>query len=444
MSGSRGSFADVLVVGAGPAGLSAGIAAAEEGKRVLVLDQGLRPGGQIWRHRDTAMLPAPARAMLERASAAGVTIASGARVVDVVSSEELIVDFRGRLDRQRTGALIVATGARERFLPFPGWTLPGVVGVGGLQALLKSGLSLSGARVVIAGTGPLLLPVAAAVAHAGAELLLVAEQVPRRVLLAFGVGLIAKPAAIRQAIGYRWTFRGSPFRTDSWVTAAEGYGRLQRVMVQEGSRSVEIECDWLATGAGLVPSTELAQTLGCALDADAVQVDALQATTVAGVWAAGECTGVKGDDAAIAEGAIAGYAAAGAGSLAMGGTLQRRRNAGRAFAARLAGTFAPRAELLRLAAADTVVCRCEDVRLGDIDPAWTQRQAKLWTRVGMGECQGAVCGPACAALFGWQQNAARPPIGAPLCGAWGDQLGEKAAGEAVIPSEARDLRRRRD
>jgi NADPH-dependent 2,4-dienoyl-CoA reductase/sulfur reductase-like enzyme len=415
---------DVLVVGAGPAGMSAGIAAAEQGKRVLLLDQGLRPGGQIWRHRDTVTLPAAARAMLERAKTAGVIIASGARVVDAVSPKELIVDFRGHLDRQHTGALIVATGAKERFLPFPGWTLPGVVGVGGLQALLKSGLSLSGARVVIAGTGPLLLPVAAAIARAGAELLLVAEQAPWRALAAFGAGLASKPGALWQAAAYRWAFRSAPFRTSSWVTTAEGYGRLRRVIVQERGRSTGIECDWLATGAGLVPSTELAQVLGCALDADAIRVDALQATTIAGVWAAGECTGIKGDEAAIAEGAIAGHAAAGAESRARGGGVQRRRNAGRAFAARLATTFAPRAELLQLAQADTIICRCEDVRYGDINPSWTQRQAKLWTRVGMGECQGAVCGPACAALLGWQQNAARPPIGAPMCGEWGEQLGE--------------------
>ena len=424
MNGSRGVAVDVLVVGAGPAGLSAAITAAEHGKGVLVLDQGLRPGGQIWRHRDEAALPVGARAMLERARTTGVRIASGARVVDAISAGELIVDFRGRVDRQRSGALIIATGAKERFLPFPGWTLPGVVGVGGLQALLKSGLSLSGARVVIAGTGPLLFPVAATVARAGAELLLVAEQASWSGLAAFGARLVSKPMALRQAVVYRWAFRNAPLRTSSWVTAAEGYGRLRRVIMHERGRSSVIDCDWLATGAGLVPNTEVAQVVGCALDVDAIRVDALQATSVAGVWAAGECTGVKGDAAAIAEGAVAGHAAAGEESTANGRALQRDRDAGRGFAKRLAATFAPRAELLQLAHADTVICRCEDVRRGDIDPAWTQRQAKLWTRMGMGECQGAVCGPACAALFNWEQNVARPPIGAPRCGGWGEELGE--------------------
>jgi NADPH-dependent 2,4-dienoyl-CoA reductase/sulfur reductase-like enzyme len=425
MTPARGAPVDVLVVGAGPAGLSSAVAAAERGKRVLVLDLGLRAGGQIWRHRDPASLPGAARRWLERARAAGVTVASGARVVDVLSPEEMVVDFHGRLNRQRTRALVIAAGAKELMLPFPGWTLPGVVGVGGLQALIKSGLQLDGSRVVIAGTGPLVFPVAAATALAGAELKLVAEQVPLRSVFTFALGLVTKPAAIRQAIGYRWAFRRAPFWTACWVTAAEGDDRLRCVHVQRHGESTAIDCDWLAASAGLSPNTELAQLLGCAIAGDAIQVDASQATTVGGVWAAGECTGIKGDVAALAEGEIAGSAAAGDTDGSHRRSLQRRRDAGRGFGRRLARHFAPRAELLQLATSDTIICRCEDVRRRDIDPRWTQRQAKLWTRVGMGECQGAVCGSACAALFGWEPNLARPPLQAPLCGAWSELLTSK-------------------
>ncbi|MGH7523159.1 MAG: FAD-dependent oxidoreductase [Gemmatimonadales bacterium] len=418
MTVGRSTAVDVLVVGAGPAGMSSAVAAAERGKRVLVLDQGMRSGGQIWRHRDTASLPRIARHWLDRLQAAGVTIAHGARVVDAISASELVVDFHGRVERQRTGALVIATGARERLLPFPGWTLPGVVGVGGMQALIKSGLALDGARVVVAGSGPLLFPVASAVAAAGADLRLVAEQAPRRALLAFGAALVAKPAAIVQAASYRWRFHRAPFRTDCWITRAEGNGRLRRVhVVQRGSPRV-IDCDWLATSAGLVPHVELAALLGCALTADAVHVDAAQATTVPGIWAAGECTGVKGDAAALVEGEIAGASAAGDDPGARRTSVQRKRAAGLAFGRRLGERFAPRRELLELATPETIICRCEDVRRGDVDPAWSQRQAKLWTRVGMGECQGAVCGPVCAALFGWELNATRPPVGNPLCGGW--------------------------
>lgn len=430
MIGTRGAPVDVLVVGAGPAGLSSAVAAAERGKQVLVLDLGLRAGGQIWRHRDETALPRVARQWLQRVRAAGVTIASSARVLDALSPDELVVDFGGRIDRQRTRALILATGAKERLLPFPGWTLPGVVGIGGLQALIKSGLTLNGSRVVIAGTGPLLFPVAAAAVAAGADLVRVAEQVPLRTAAAFAMGLLAKPSAILQAIGYRWAFRNTAYRTDSWVTAAVGDGRVRRVLLRDRGRSTAIDCDWLAASCGLCPNTELAELLGCAVDGDAIRVDTTQATTVAGVWAAGECTGVKGDIAALAEGEIAGRAAAGDAPGSRRSSLQRRRESGRAFARRLAAYFAPRPELLHLAGADTIICRCEDVRRGDIDPRWTQRQAKLWTRIGMGECQGAVCGPACAALFGWQANVPRPPLGAPLCGDWaGALVDEDVSGE---------------
>jgi NADPH-dependent 2,4-dienoyl-CoA reductase/sulfur reductase-like enzyme len=425
MSASRGADVDVLVVGAGPAGLSAAVAAAEAGKRVLVLDQGLRPGGQIWRHRAVESLPPIAQSLIERAKRSGATIATGTRVVDVISPRELVVDFRGRIDRQRTAALVLATGAKELLLPFPGWTLPGVVGIGGLQALIKSGLDLAGARVVIAGTGPLLFPVAATAAAAGADVVIVAEQASRGALMRFGAGLVSKPGAITQAVRYRVGFLRTPFRTSSWVAAAEGFGRVQRASVSVRGVMRAINCDWLAVGMGLVPNTELAQITGCQVSASAVQVDATQATSISGVWAAGECTGVKGDAPARIEGTIAGLAAAGLDRAAHGLSLQRGRDAGRRFASRLAATFSPRHEVLDLATSETIVCRCEDVVRGDIDPAWTQRQAKLWTRVGMGECQGAVCGAACGALFGWHHNVARPPLSTPLLGDWGDALADE-------------------
>jgi NADPH-dependent 2,4-dienoyl-CoA reductase/sulfur reductase-like enzyme len=417
MSRPLGAAVDVLVVGAGPAGLSAAIAAAEQGRRVLVIDQGLRAGGQVWRHRAPESLPPTARAMLEHAQSIGVAVATGARVIDIVSPIELVVEFRGRPDRQITRALVLATGARERLMPFPGWTLPGVVGLGGLQALIKSGLSVAGARIVIAGSGPLIFPVAALAARAGGEIVLVAEQASLGAVLRFGAGLATKPAAMIDAVRYRWAFRAARWHTGSWVEAAEGFGAMQRAMLRVHGRSVTVDCDWLATGMGLVPATDLAQLAGCTLTGDAVTVDAGQATTVPGVWAAGECTGIKGDAAAIAEGEVAGLAAAG-GLARPSVRVVQRRNAGRRFGQRLAAAFAVRAEVRQLATDETIICRCEDVRRGDIDPAWSQRQAKLWTRVGMGECQGAVCGPACAALFGWGANAARPPLGAPLCGGW--------------------------
>ncbi len=416
---TRRCEADVLIVGAGPAGLAAAAAAASRGRRVLLVDQGIRAGGQIWRHRDVAELPPLARRMMAQVQTDRVQVLAQARVVDAQGPGSLLVESQGEMIRCEAAATVLCTGARERFLPFPGWTLPGVTGIGGLQALLKSGLTIRGSRVVLAGSGPLLLPVAAAVAQAGGHLALVAEQAPWQTLAAFAAVAFRSPARVMQAIRYRSAFR-APYRVGTWVTRALGTERLSEVELTDGHRRWIEPCEWLGHSVGLVPNTDLARLLGCALAGVGIAVDAEQRTTCEGVWAAGECTGVKGEMAAITEGTMAGAAAAGDASAAGNATLQRARDAGRRFGVSLAQACAPRAELLALPDADTVLCRCEDVPCGAIDPAWTQRQAKLWTRVGMGACQGAVCGPACGALYGWHENQVRPPLGTPTLGAWAD------------------------
>jgi hypothetical protein len=186
-----------------------------------------------------------------------------------------------------------------------------------------------------------------------------------------------------------------------------------------------IACDWLAAAAGLLPRTELAELLGCALagggDGGGISVDDDQATSVPGIWAAGECCGVKGETAGMAEGTIAGCMAADAPTTIPSRT-RKIQAAGRRFGGLLEAAFAPRPELLRRVTPETIVCRCEDVPAGAIDPAWSPRQAKLWTRAGMGSCQGAVCGPACTALYGWGRNAVRPPLASPPLGAWAGAL----------------------
>ncbi len=419
----RRPVADVTVIGAGPAGLAAAVAAAESGAgRVLLIDQTFRAGGQIWRHRDEGALPRKARSLLGRARTAGVWFVGSSTVIDALSPNDLVVDFRGRADHLETAAVIVATGARERFLPFPGWTLPGVTGVGGLQAMLKGGLDVRGKRVVLAGTGPLLFAVAAAVAGAGARLLLVAEQAPRDRIMRFASHALRNAGRLAQALRHRVAFARTPYSVGTWISRAEGGDRVRTVTVSNGRDRRVLECDWLGAAAGMIPVTDVAALLGCAIDSGAVRVDSQQATSVPAVWAAGECTGVAGDAAACVEGEIAGRSAAGDVTGAASLTLQHARDEGRRFGALLAATFAPRDELRALADPDTVICRCEDVRLGALQPGWTQRQAKLWTRLGMGACQGAVCGPACTALFGWDGNAVRSPLGTPTCAAWMDGL----------------------
>lgn len=408
---------DLVVVGGGPAGLAAADAAAHHGKQVLLIDQAPRLGGQIWRHRDGDPLPRFARDLMHGVQPPRVSLALGASVVDAASPNRLVVDFGGRVAVVDTDAVVLATGAMERFLPFPGWTLPGVVGVGALQALIKAGTPMAGARVVIAGTGPLIWPVAEAVVRAGGSLQLIAEQVGVGAVAAFGAGLLTRPRLIGRAIGYRRATWRTPFRTGSWPLRAEGGGRLEAVVMRSGrGRERRIDVDWLATAAGLIPRTDLGRLLGCRLDGAGLAVDDTQATSVPGVWAAGECTGVSGDEGARIEGAIAGLAAIGITELPA--KLVRRRTTTRAFGAHLARTFLPRAELRDRVEASTVICRCEDVCAGALDPAWEFRQAKLWTRIGMGACQAQVCGSACSFLYGWDANAVRPPLEQPQLGGW--------------------------
>jgi NADPH-dependent 2,4-dienoyl-CoA reductase/sulfur reductase-like enzyme len=394
--------ADVVVVGGGPAGIAAAVYAAEAGARSLLLDEQARPGGQIWRGEP----PPAARGWLLRLSRSGATVLAGATVVDAPGRGQLLVERGGLPLRIAFGRLVLATGARERLLPFPGWTLPGVVGVGGAQALLKAGARFEGLRVVVAGSGPLLLAVAAALKHAGARIVGIAEQAPLSRLAVFGAGLWRHPRRIAEGLACSTALRGVPYRTGTWVREALGDASLERVVLSGSQAGGTWECDVLACGFGLVPNLELPRLLGCETTAEGVVVDASQRTSRDGVFATGELCGIAGLDQALATGAIAGLAAAGHGTPPTLAT-QRAREAG--FAGRLARAFALREEL-SLARPDTIVCRCEDVPLGRLAAAASAREAKLHTRAGMGACQGRVCGAALGFLRGFGPDSVRSPL----------------------------------
>ena len=398
--------ADVAVVGGGPAGVAAATAAAAAGKRVVLLDEGARPGGQIWRHRSDA-IPPRARKWLDRLARSGALRVPEAAVYAAAEGFSILAETpRGPLAISAS-AVVLATGARERFLPFPGWTLPNVFGIGGAQALLKSGADFGGRRIVIAGSGPLLLPVAASLARAGAQLAAVAEQADAAAVLRFAARLWRSPRTLGDAIVYRRAFARTRYRLGTWVTEARGADRVEEAVLTDGSRSWTAPCDALCTGFGLVPSTELARLLGCRIDGESVVVDPLQRTSVEGVFAAGEPTGVGGVEKALAEGEIAGCAAAGKRIRpALVAAGKRRRK----YAEAIGRAFALREELRAMPRPDTIVCRCEDVAAAALDPRWTARQAKLYSRAGMGPCQGRVCGPALRYLFGWESDTVRVPI----------------------------------
>ena len=421
MSDTRQFAFGVVVIGGGPAGIAAAIAAAESGARVALLDDNPRPGGQIWRGGPGAVHRADAGSWFERLERSAVTKIYGARVfsagdgfVEAESDEAVLrVNYR---------SLVLATGARERFLPFPGWTLPNVMGAGGLQALVKSGLPIEGKRVIVAGTGPLLLAVGAYMKEHGAKVLCICEQTTWTKFMGFGLRMTLLPGKIREALQLKVQIRGIPYRTNCWPVSATGSDRLESVRISDGGEIREIECDYLACGFHLVPNLELPRLIGCRVEGDFVQVDEMQRTSVANVYCAGEPTGIGGLDLSLAEGRIAGHAAAGNEDAAR--KLGPRRASYRKVVPLMAEAFRLRSELKRLARADTLVCRCEDVpfeRMKNFD-SW--RAAKLQTRCGMGPCQGRVCGPATEFLFGWHVDSARPPVFAVKC----SSLAEMAVG----------------
>ena len=447
--------AELAVIGAGPAGLAATLAAAARGVRVTLIDSGPQAGGQFYRLPAAEFGARRARALhhqwrtWERLSGALARHLRLGQVKHLTDHHVWLVEresdaaltvhaLLGPLQEEpvtvRADAVLLATGGYEKVLPFPGWTLPGVVTAGGAQAMLKGGLVLPGRVAVVAGTGPLLLPVATGLAKAGARVAALVDSADPRDLLRHGHRLAAHPAKLAEGAGYaaelaRYRIRVAARHT---VTEAHGEDRLEAVTVAaldtdgrvRPGTGRRIPCDTLAVGHGLLPHTDLAQTLGCRLDGERVWADDEQRTDVPGVWAAGEATGVGGAALSLAEGHIAGRSAAARlrGREPDPGDWARAaksRSAAREFATLLEAVYAPPAHWSDLITDDTVVCRCEEVTggavraaagLGADDP----RTVKLLTRAGMGWCQGRICAPAVAGLIGCRPEPARRPFARPV------------------------------
>ena len=396
---------EILVVGGGPAGMAAAASAAESGLRVGIVDENPALGGQIWRqslNSPSAEWPASLTAPMKL-----VTAICGYRVFDHQADGILHCEGNSGVVELRYDKLILATGARERFLPFPGWTLPNVMGAGGLQAMVKSGLPVQGKRVVVAGTGPLLLAVASYLRKSGAHVLLICEQASRGALVRFALELLEHREKLGQARQVRKELAGIPFASNAWPVEAHGGQKLESVTISRRGRLETIACDYLACGFHLVPNIELPLLLGCEIENGCVRVDDSQRTTVKDVFCAGEPTGIGGLEQALIEGQIAGLAASGRepGRAAFAARTKARR-----FARLLDRAFQLRPELKKLPQSDTVICRCEDVSYSRLREHISWKSAKLQARCGMGPCQGRICGPATEFLFGWKMESVRPPI----------------------------------
>lgn len=470
MTASPSEPYDLAVVGAGSAGLAGAVIASELGLSVALLDSSTQSGGQFYRHPAPALGAVRPEALHHDWSAfSDLRRRLGASTVDHLTGHHVWSAVRepGAADepgeardagearenwtlhavtgadgteerpvRIRARALLLATGAYERQLPFPGWTLPGVVGAGGAQAMLKSGLVLPGRRIVVAGSGPLLLAVASSLAAAGARVPAVVEAAGYLRYARNPRALVTNPAKAAEALVHGAALLRHRVRVlpGSAVTEVHGTDRVEAVTVSRldadwtpvPGTGRRIACDALAVGHGLVPQIELATTVGCATRALpdgtlGLVLDDLQETSVARMWAAGETGGVGGAELARTEGELAGRAIAarlrgrraGAGGGRVG-ELRRRRDRMRAFADVMSAAHAPGPGWPAWLEDETDVCRCEEVTAGRVREAVTDlgardaRTVKLLTRAGMGWCQGRMCGTAVACLAA-RGDAPEPP-----------------------------------
>jgi len=267
-------------------------------------------------------------------------------------------------------------------------------------------MDVRGKRIVVAGTGPLLLAVATYLDEAGADVLRIYDQAPPCAMAATAREMWRFPGKALQGFGFLWTAQS--LRPGWWISRAIGRDRVEAIEATDGSQSVRLECDLLAIGYGLVPNLELPRLAGCRIENGFVAVDDAQLTSVPNVFCVGEPTGIGGLDKAVVEGTIAGFAATG--RPAESARLASEREKAMRFMGLLDRTFALRPEVLDLAVAETLVCRCEDVPFAVLQNCSSFREARLHTRLGMGPCQGRICGAACERLFGWEAPSVRPPI----------------------------------
>jgi thioredoxin reductase/bacterioferritin-associated ferredoxin len=427
---------DVAVVGAGPAGLAAALAAGDLGCEVTLIDAGSGLGGQLYRpgllfpgrgqdrHAATEQLPprlARIRQVRQVRHLAATSAGPATRDHDGVVTLWVGGLEGGAETTVEVRAVVLATGASELVLPFPGWDLPGVTTAGAAQALLKSQGVTVGRRVLVGGSGPLLVPVAARLAEAGVHVVAVLEATPAPADLPQAAGRAAFGGPLDEAAGYAALLArlGVPVRTGYAVVACRGAGRVERAVIARldqdwrpvpGSQREEI-VDAVHVSFGFSPALELPRALGCAevppasRPAAAVACDADQATSVRGVFAAGQVTGAAGAEVSELEGYLAGTSAARyLGRVHPDGyaertrTLRARLDDARRLAAPLDAACPLPPGWLEWPDTGTVVCRCQETRWSEIDAAVaagarTVPAVQEATGCGTGYCQGRVCGP---------------------------------------------------
>jgi thioredoxin reductase/bacterioferritin-associated ferredoxin len=420
---------ELVVVGAGPAGLCAAIEAARAGASVILVDEMEKPGGQIYRQLpDGFTVTNPqtlgtgyreGQRLLREFGRHPIRFVGGTLTWGCFERGILECMTGNKAWRAQAQAMVIAPGAYDRPAPVPGWTLPGVLTVGGTQTLLKTQRVLPGRRILLAGTGPLLLVVASQLAKAGAHIVAVTEAVATRKLFRHATTLARSWSTTRLGIGYRWTLLKArvPWIAPAIVVRIEGKREVERATIARVDQEwrpipgteQSFDVDTVCLGYGLIPSVELFRLCGCSLVhepmADVWIPERNQdfETTVPGIYAVGDGAGVAGALVAAEEGRIAGLAVARALGRLSSAEASALGAPARASLARLARlrtaldqVYRFRCGLHDVATPDTVICRCEEVCVRDLrsaiaSGAATLNQVKAWTRIGMGACQGRMC-----------------------------------------------------
>jgi thioredoxin reductase/bacterioferritin-associated ferredoxin len=421
MGGILSDSFDLIVIGAGPAGGEAALAAASFGLTVALLDEGPEPGGQVWRAPRTKAAKAKAPdadrargdALRARIGDSSVQVLRGMQVWDVRPGFAVsCVSARG--GRLLTAPRVVlATGAIERILPFDGWTTPGVFGLAAATALIKSEGALAGKDIVIAGQGPLLIAVAAKALSLGKMPLAIID---RASIADWGRAFMGFAHVPSMALtGAQWMAQikraGVPILRNSAVVGAKGGSRLTSVSIRNLTKgtTTEMDADTLYIGNGLAPGDEIHRLLGLRQQPDVLRggyrtgCDSDRRSSLNGLYVAGDGAGVHGALPSAVQGQLAGLAAA-LDHGAMDATrhedetrhLKRRLRRYVRFADASCTLMQFPTESLQEVPATTIVCRCEDVTAGDILQAQRSgacdiNQLKHFTRLGMGPCQGRLC-----------------------------------------------------
>lgn len=415
---------DVIIIGAGPAGLSAAVTAESLHLSVLVLDEQPAPGGQIYRSLESARpenFPAlgkdylHGRDLVDRFRGSGVDYLTGASVWQIDPSGTLIYSQEGKSRQVEAKAIIIANGAMERPTPFPGWTLPGVMPLGGADILFKTADLAPGGQVVLAGSGPLLFLIAARLLDSGVAVKAVLETRPAGTLLK---ALPKVPGALNNwpvllkglKLMNRLRPSGVPVHRRCTGIRADGDDRLGKVVFTSRGKEQELTCDHLLVHDGVVPSTQLTRLLGCDHEWDGLQrywrpvLDQWGETTVENCFTAGDGGRVLGAISARQSGELAALRAAN--KLGRLGRDELESRAAPLFRANVKETavrdfldrmYPPHREFLVPPNPETLLCRCEEISVGRVreEAALGCRdlnRLKVRTRAGMGPCQGRMCG----------------------------------------------------